>query len=108
MTVDGAEQAAARAGQAALREELEHQMSENGIHAWICPAATGPAPEGLDSTGDPCMNLPWTHAGLPAVTLPAGAAANGLPLGLQCVAASGQDERLLELAARLEPCLQRG
>jgi Asp-tRNA(Asn)/Glu-tRNA(Gln) amidotransferase A subunit family amidase len=42
------------------------------------------------------MNLPWTHAGMPAISLPAGYAANGLPLGLQCVGAFMADESLLE------------
>ncbi|MEZ4770387.1 MAG: amidase family protein [Caldilineales bacterium] len=41
------------------------------------------------------MNLPWTHAGMPAATLPAGLAGNGLPLGLQLVARFGEDEALL-------------
>jgi Asp-tRNA(Asn)/Glu-tRNA(Gln) amidotransferase A subunit family amidase len=107
-TVGAAEVAAARAGQAALRRELESQMVAESIRAWICPAATGPAPEGLASTGDPRLNLPWTHAGLPAVTLPAGAASNGLPLGLQLIAASGDDEWLLSFAIRLESLLASG
>jgi Asp-tRNA(Asn)/Glu-tRNA(Gln) amidotransferase A subunit family amidase len=47
------------------------------------------------------MNLPWTHAGLPVITLPAGKAANGLdgldglPLGLQCAADFMADEKLV-------------
>jgi len=49
----------------------------------------------LDSTGDPAMNLPWTHSGLPALSVPAGRAKNGLPLGLQCVAGWQRDEELL-------------
>jgi Asp-tRNA(Asn)/Glu-tRNA(Gln) amidotransferase A subunit family amidase len=52
---------------------------------------------GIDSTGDPVMNLPWTHAGLPAVGVPAGRV-DGLPVGLQCVARFGADERLLAWA----------
>jgi Asp-tRNA(Asn)/Glu-tRNA(Gln) amidotransferase A subunit family amidase len=44
------------------------------------------------------MNLPWTNAGVPALTLPMGSAANGLPLGLQLVAPFGQDEQLLAWA----------
>jgi Asp-tRNA(Asn)/Glu-tRNA(Gln) amidotransferase A subunit family amidase len=105
-TVDAAEVEAARAGQAALRGEMESLMTAHGIHAWICPAATGAAPEGLESTGDPRMNLPWTHTGMPAVTLPAGVAANGLPLGLQVVAMSMNDEWLLALAIRMETWLR--
>ena len=44
------------------------------------------------------MNLPWTHTGMPAITVPAGKAANGLPLGLQCVARADADESLLAWA----------
>ena len=51
------------------------------------------------------MNLPWTHAGVPALTLPAGLAANGLPLGLQLTARFGADELLLAWATTIEPLL---
>ena len=95
-----------RAGRAALRREMEGQMEARGVHVWICPAATGTAPEGLEYTGDPCMNLPWTHAGLPALTLPAGKGENGLPLGLQCCAAFGRDEELLAWGEMLQGGLQ--
>jgi Asp-tRNA(Asn)/Glu-tRNA(Gln) amidotransferase A subunit family amidase len=87
-----------RAGRARLRGELETLMRREGIDLWICPAAVGPAPEGLASTGETVMNLPWTHAGMPALTLPAGRAANGLPLGLQVVAPAMADEQLLAWA----------
>jgi len=69
-------------------------MAEQTIDLWVCPSAPGPAPEGIQSTGDPKMNLPWTHAGMPVITLPAGRAENGLPLGLQFVAPFGADEYL--------------
>ena len=36
----------------------------------LVPAATGPAPRGLASTGDPRMNAPWTARGTPAVFHP--------------------------------------
>jgi Asp-tRNA(Asn)/Glu-tRNA(Gln) amidotransferase A subunit family amidase len=104
-SVGADELAAARAGRIELRTKLERQMGAEEIDLWVCPAATGPAPEGLDYTGDPCMNLPWTYVGLPAVTLPAGRAANGLPLGLQCVAKFMNDERLLLCAKQLERML---
>jgi Asp-tRNA(Asn)/Glu-tRNA(Gln) amidotransferase A subunit family amidase len=80
-------------------------MDEHGIGAWVSPSATGPAPEGLASTGDPAMNLPWTHAGVPAVSIPAGLASNGLPLGLQVAARFGADEALLGWAERLASAL---
>jgi Asp-tRNA(Asn)/Glu-tRNA(Gln) amidotransferase A subunit family amidase len=89
------ELAALRGNIAALRAELAGLMDAAGIDLWICPAARGPAPEGLHATGDPNMNLPWTHAGLPSITLPAGQAENGLPMGLQLVGRFGEDEALL-------------
>ncbi|MDA0336579.1 MAG: amidase [bacterium] len=96
---------AARAGRGRLRDELQATMKAEGIDVWICPSARGAAPRGLVSTGDPVMNLPWTHAGLPALSLPAGYAGQ-LPLGLQCVAGFGDDEKLLgyaqDLAATFE------
>jgi Asp-tRNA(Asn)/Glu-tRNA(Gln) amidotransferase A subunit family amidase len=84
----------ARVGRGELREAVEAVMRDEKIDVWICPAAPGPAPEGIGNTGDPVMNLPWTHSGLPALSVPAGAI-EGLPLGLQCVAGYGDDERLL-------------
>ncbi|MCB0257214.1 MAG: amidase, partial [Anaerolineae bacterium] len=94
-TVTDDERAEAKASMARLRAELTDLMDVEGIDLWACPAALGPAPEGIHATGDPAMNLPWTHAGMPAITLPAGLADNGLPLGLQLVARFGQDEMLL-------------
>jgi len=41
------------------------------------------------------MNLPWTNAGCPSISIPAGRAANGLPLGLQLIAPFMADELLL-------------
>ncbi len=100
-SVGDEELAAARASTVARRESLTAQMDAAAIDLWASPAAPGPAPEGIDATGDPSMNLPWTHAGLPTVTIPMGTASNGLPLGLQLTARFGEDERLLAWAERL-------
>lgn len=96
----------ARDGRLQLREEIEAAMDALGVDMWISPAATGPAPRGLASTGDPAMNLPWTHAGLPAFALPAGRAGNGLPVALQCTARFGMDEALLAWISPLEKVFQ--
>jgi Asp-tRNA(Asn)/Glu-tRNA(Gln) amidotransferase A subunit family amidase len=66
----------------------------------LVPAATGPAPLGLTSTGDPRMNAPWTALGTPAISIPM-QPRSSLPLGLQLTAAPGQDARLLRTAVRL-------
>jgi Asp-tRNA(Asn)/Glu-tRNA(Gln) amidotransferase A subunit family amidase len=89
-----------------LRWRLEALMDKEGIDLWVCPSAPGPAPAGLAATGDPALNLPWTQAGLPALSLPAGRSASGLPLGLQVVARFWADERLLAWAAGLERTLK--
>lgn len=104
--IDGRELEVARSGCRRLRSELEAAMQAAGVDLLISPAARGPAPRGLQSTGDPVMNLPWTHTGMPAVSLPGGWVA-GLPVGLQCVARYGQDERLLAQAGALAACLRR-
>lgn len=70
-----------------------------GADAILCPAAPGPAPEGLDSTGDAIFNGLWTLCGVPCVTLPILTAGNGLPMGVQLVGARGDDARLLRTAA---------
>ncbi|HXW18699.1 MAG TPA: amidase [Candidatus Acidoferrales bacterium] len=70
----------------------------------LVPAATGPAPLGLSSTGDPRMNAPWTAVGTPAISIPL-PVPSGLPLGLQLTADHGQDARLLQTAVRLHKIL---
>jgi Asp-tRNA(Asn)/Glu-tRNA(Gln) amidotransferase A subunit family amidase len=89
-----------------LRASIMSTMQQHKIDAWITPSAPGPAPHGLESTGDPVMNLPWTQSGLPTVTLPSGKTADGLPLGLQIIAPAGQDESLLAWASQIEPLLE--
>jgi Asp-tRNA(Asn)/Glu-tRNA(Gln) amidotransferase A subunit family amidase len=86
---------------------LSQLMDEHGLEAWIAPSAVGPAPAGLDSTGDPVMNLPWTNAGMPVVNLPSGATRQGLPLGLQVIARRGADEALLNWAEAMTPAVGR-
>lgn len=80
-------------------------MDIHDIDLWIAPAAPGPAPKGLDSTGSPVMNLPWTQAGLPVLGLPTGMNAKGLPLGIQFAADMGKDEELLAWGLELEAVL---
>jgi Asp-tRNA(Asn)/Glu-tRNA(Gln) amidotransferase A subunit family amidase len=66
----------------------------------LTPAATGPAPFGLSTTGDPRMTAPWTALGTPAISIPM-PIASGLPLGLQLTADLMQDSRLLHAAVQL-------
>ncbi len=89
-------------GRAALASELTELMDDHGIDLWLSPPATGPAPAGLGATGDPVMNLPWTHAGLPTLVLPAGRSRDGLPMGIQLAARFAADEELLAWGIELE------
>jgi Asp-tRNA(Asn)/Glu-tRNA(Gln) amidotransferase A subunit family amidase len=63
----------------------------------LVPAATGPAPAGLSSTGDRRMNTPWSTLGTPAISIPM-PVGGSLPLGLQLTATPGEDARLLRAA----------
>jgi amidase len=73
----------------------------------LSPAAMGPAPLGLASTGNPRMNAPWTALGTPAISIPM-PISSGLPLGLQLTADHGQDARLLRTAVRVQGMLGNG
>jgi Asp-tRNA(Asn)/Glu-tRNA(Gln) amidotransferase A subunit family amidase len=73
----------------------------------LSPAAMGPAPLGLASTGNPRMNAPWTALGTPAISIPM-PVSSGLPLGLQLTADHGQDARVLRTAVRVQRMLGDG
>lgn len=95
----------ARDNRFALRRSLADRMDEAGIDLWLSPPALGPAPEGIDDTGDPIMNAPWTHAGVPVVTIPS-ETIDGLPVGVQVSAPFEADERLLAWAEGIEAALR--
>ncbi|CAG0949932.1 amidase [Burkholderiales bacterium] len=75
--------------------------------ALVAPPVPGPAPEGLGATGDPSCCTLASLLGFPAISLPAGRAPNGLPVGAQLVAAAGSDAALLSAAAWCESALPR-
>jgi Asp-tRNA(Asn)/Glu-tRNA(Gln) amidotransferase A subunit family amidase len=68
-----------------------------GFDALLTPASVGVAPP-IATTGDPAFCSLWTLAGVPAVSLPILQGEGGLPLGVQLVAAYGDDARLLRAA----------
>jgi aspartyl-tRNA(Asn)/glutamyl-tRNA(Gln) amidotransferase subunit A len=70
----------------------------DSFDAIITPAAPGEAPADLTQTGDPAFCSIWTLCGVPAITLPLLAGANGMPMGVQLVGPAGDDARLLRTA----------
>lgn len=96
----------ALAARDSFRADVRRTFLDHDIDIWIGPSTIGPAPRGLDSTGDPVMNLPWTQAGLPTLNLPAGKSQDGLPLGLQLVGNWYKDESLLVWANGMEQVLR--
>ena len=70
----------------------------------LTPPAPGPAPAGLENTGDPMFNKVWTALHWPSITLPAGKEGR-LPLGIQLVAPSSGEKYLLAGAAWVEAAL---
>ena len=72
----------------------------------LAPSATGEAPAGITSTGDPVFNRPWQLLACPVVHLPYGKGETGLPLGISVIARPGDDARLLAAAAWVEAKLR--
>jgi len=77
------------------------------IDALLVPSAPGPAPMGLDKTGDPLYSRMWNLLQVPSVALPFGACQTGLPLGIQLIGRKGDDTRLLDIAAWVHQQLSR-
>ncbi|MHB8744885.1 MAG: amidase, partial [Sulfuricaulis sp.] len=82
------------------RTRLQSELGEflRRYDAMLTPPARGEAPATLANTGDPVFCTSWTLCGTPALTIPVGLGAHGLPLGLQLVASHLQDARLLQVA----------
>lgn len=87
------------------------QTAEQEFATWaredtvvITPASLGPAPKGLESTGDPACNAPWTAIGAAAISVPCGTVGK-MPVGLQISAPAGLDAMLLRTAQTVEEAL---
>ncbi len=105
LAIADADYAEARDAQARARARYLQLTGDHGVDVWITPGATGPAPRGRSSTGDPAMSSPFTLVGAPAVNVPTGLDPSRLPLGVQCAGVPGADEELLAAARTIEAAL---
>jgi Asp-tRNA(Asn)/Glu-tRNA(Gln) amidotransferase A subunit family amidase len=94
----------ARARQEAFKRAMDGWWPES-LDAVVSPAAQGGAPEAA-TTGDPLFHSPWSHAGVPTVTLPIGLAPDGLPLGIQMIGRRDRERTLMDIALRCEAAIR--
>lgn len=86
----------------------EISVSLEGFDCFLTPATTTPPPKGLESTGDPAFNWPWSFCGFPSITIPSGVTDNSLPLGIQLVGRPFDEERVLNAASWCEKVIGFG
>ncbi|QKM64623.1 amidase [Polynucleobacter tropicus] len=79
------------------RKAMQNTFDE-GVDLIIAPSAIGEAPLIKEGTGDPLFCRTWTLLGLPCINLNVSTGPNGLPIGVQLIAAYGQDQFLLSAA----------
>lgn len=72
-----------------------------GADVFLWPATPEPAPKGLAWTGERKYIAPWTALGGPVVTVPAGKAANGLPIAVLLAGHPGADRDMCGFARTL-------
>jgi aspartyl-tRNA(Asn)/glutamyl-tRNA(Gln) amidotransferase subunit A len=71
----------------------------------LTPSTPSAAPADVSNTGNPIFQGPWTSCGFPAISIPSGLAASGLPLGIQLAAGPGAEAGLLAAARWCERVL---
>jgi Asp-tRNA(Asn)/Glu-tRNA(Gln) amidotransferase A subunit family amidase len=102
---EGASVAQATHDEMLVRQKGFQRMFQGYIgtfDAVVTPAVPGPAPKGLESTGDPMFSTIWTLLGVPAISIPTGLTADGRPLAIQLIAPAGRDQELLGIAGLCE------
>jgi Asp-tRNA(Asn)/Glu-tRNA(Gln) amidotransferase A subunit family amidase len=72
------------------------------VDAALMIPAHGSAPKGLSSTGSHAPLMPWSFSGFPAIAIPSGLDAGGMPMGIQLVAGPREESSLTAAAAWCE------
>jgi amidase len=100
-TLDSEEYKTVAARQAALRERLLHALDDQHVTALVYPTLRRTAAKiGEPQTGGNCAASAAT--GLPAVTVPAGFADDGMPVGVEFLGRPFAEPDLLKLAFAFE------
>jgi len=86
-----------------FRDEIDRLLMR--FDAILTPATPAPAPAGIESTGDPSFNRPWSVSGHPVLSLPCALAPSGLPIAIQLAGAVLEEGRLFGVARWCEEIL---
>jgi Asp-tRNA(Asn)/Glu-tRNA(Gln) amidotransferase A subunit family amidase len=96
----------AQAQATARRARLAAHEWMDGIDVLLTPSAPDEAPEGYATTGTSTFNRAWTLAATPCVNVPGFTGVNGFPMGVQFIAAPGEDSTCLAAGEMLESSLR--
>ena len=80
--------------------EMKHLLKD--CDCLVCPSTVDTAPRGLEWTGSPAFNAPWSLTGFPSITIPIGLAENKLPIGLQFIGEPYSEWNLLKVSGWCE------
>ena len=83
--------------------DMAHAAAQ--VDVLLTPSTPTPALPDLTNTGNSMFQGPWTSCGVPAITLPSGLSANGMPMGIQLASSHFQESRLLSAARWCESVL---
>jgi aspartyl-tRNA(Asn)/glutamyl-tRNA(Gln) amidotransferase subunit A len=109
--VRGTEYVRARAVRHNLRQAWAPRLSSLGVDVVVLPTLPVTAPRERDLGSDPAgsdlgkatlYTGVFNLLGVPAVSVPVGVDAEGLPIGFQIAGIAGRDDRVLDVAARVE------
>jgi amidase len=78
------------------REQVPDVFADHDV--LLAASAVGEAPRGIDATGDPLFGRMWTLLGTPCVAVPGLHGPNGMPVGVQVIAAPGTDATAIAAA----------
>lgn len=106
MAVSAAELKGCRESCISLCRSVHDLMDRTGITVWLSPSTSDLAPSGIESTGSPVMNLPWTHARMPVINIPLKVPGTDLPAGLSISSAYGTDEMLIAASEKISVTLR--